>query len=325
VVGCATGEDGLIIRRSDRRTAINAAKARLLSALWLLLSTPAMGQDLASWLKQIEQKVQTHFSLQPDADADSGATLQVWLLESGYAWAMHTLESTRHESYNLAARRAVLAASPLPLPSDSNLLLQMRVVTFAFRGRSVRLANAERARAPSPPSGGSTSDASASDSWPRCSSDPASGTEQFTCDAPESKSSLEYCFGLAWQRRVASIVQRCGDAAYPANARLQQWHGIAEVQLQFTKAGALESATVARSSGHDVLDERAVELARMANLDVPVALRGQRFQVRLPMVFKLRAPTCPADGPARCQLLYTPLLHATPLHAPRKLQAPSLP
>lgn len=132
--------------------------ARLLTVVVVLVSaTVATADETAQWLKQIEAKVQANFSAPPDAHADSRLLLQAWLLDIGHVWAIHTLEATGTRSYNVAARRAVLGAVPLPLLPDADGAAAPRVLTFEFRAGSVRLVEAAR-HAPAPPPSGADSD-----------------------------------------------------------------------------------------------------------------------------------------------------------------------
>ena len=74
---------------------------------------------------------------------------------------------------------------------------------------------------------------------------------------------------------------------YPARALEAGWSGTAEVRLTFADAGPM--AEVVRGSGHDVLDEAALEMLRQAipRTSMPESLRGRIFAVSLPVVFEL--------------------------------------
>lgn len=74
---------------------------------------------------------------------------------------------------------------------------------------------------------------------------------------------------------------------YPARALEAGWSGTAEVRLTFADAGP--RAEVVRGSGHDVLDEAALEMLRQAApaTPMPASLRGRAFAVSLPVVFDL--------------------------------------
>lgn len=74
---------------------------------------------------------------------------------------------------------------------------------------------------------------------------------------------------------------------YPAKALEAGWSGTAEVRLTFADAGP--RAEIARGSGHDVLDEAALEMLRQAApvAPMPESLRGRAFAVNLPVVFDL--------------------------------------
>ena len=78
---------------------------------------------------------------------------------------------------------------------------------------------------------------------------------------------------------------------YPAAAQGQGWEGSAYIDVRFAAQGYLRSINLAQSSGHDVLDEKALRIVRDLTFpDVPAVLRGQEFTVRVPVVFGSRRP-----------------------------------
>src|SRR5258706_4515218 len=77
---------------------------------------------------------------------------------------------------------------------------------------------------------------------------------------------------------------------YPPLARENNWEGTVEVQLRFRADGRLASLAVKASSGHRILDERALDMFRQAQQQVPVpaALRGKEFSLELKAIYRLK-------------------------------------
>lgn len=78
---------------------------------------------------------------------------------------------------------------------------------------------------------------------------------------------------------------------YPARALEAEWSGTAEVSVALAADGLPLAVQLVRSSGHDLLDEAALEMLRRAlpATPVPDSLRGRAFSVNLPVVFELPA------------------------------------
>lgn len=95
-------------------------------------------------------------------------------------------------------------------------------------------------------------------------------------------------FALEIQSRVGKLVKERGDRAYPRLARERKWEGATQVSVEFDMSGKLKRVSVAGSSGHAVLDQRAIEMVQEVLPPVPRDLRGKNFVVRLPIVFKLK-------------------------------------
>lgn len=75
---------------------------------------------------------------------------------------------------------------------------------------------------------------------------------------------------------------------YPLLARSRGWEGTVEVRVQIS-GGQSPVVALARSSGHRLLDERALEMMAQAILVavLPESLRGQSFSVPVPVQFVL--------------------------------------
>jgi protein TonB len=95
-------------------------------------------------------------------------------------------------------------------------------------------------------------------------------------------------FALLIQSRVGKLVQERGERAYPRLARERKWEGTAQIAVEFGANGQLKSIAVAETSGHAVLDQRAVEMVREVLPTVPRELRSRNFTVRLPILFMLK-------------------------------------
>jgi periplasmic protein TonB len=89
--------------------------------------------------------------------------------------------------------------------------------------------------------------------------------------------------------RLAVAVQARRFKRYPAQAMASGWAGTAEVRIEVGSDGRPRPATIARSSGHEVLDRAALTTidAGALRARLPDSLRGKAFAVVLPVVFNL--------------------------------------
>lgn len=90
------------------------------------------------------------------------------------------------------------------------------------------------------------------------------------------------------QSRVGKLVKERGERAYPRLARERKWEGTTQVSVEYGSDGRLKRVSVAASSGHAVLDQRAIEMVKEVLPTVPRELRNKNFTVRLPILFKLK-------------------------------------
>lgn len=76
---------------------------------------------------------------------------------------------------------------------------------------------------------------------------------------------------------------------YPQQAREQGREGSVEIAIDFRRLLPEPEVSVARSSGHPVLDEQALEMIGQAarQTDLPARLQGRDFRVVLPVTFSL--------------------------------------
>ncbi|MEO8037292.1 MAG: energy transducer TonB [Betaproteobacteria bacterium] len=79
------------------------------------------------------------------------------------------------------------------------------------------------------------------------------------------------------------------DQRYPRRAQLLGWQGTTEVLVRMGVDAKVKDVTVAKSSGHEVLDEEALEKVRRAKHlpPPPEGFKGREFTVLVPIVFKL--------------------------------------
>ena len=104
----------------------------------------------------------------------------------------------------------------------------------------------------------------------------------------EASASGEVVDGLRGYRlAVASQARRF--KRYPAQAMASGWEGSAEIRVEVGSDGRPRTATVVRSSGHELLDRAALAMIDAGALRArqPDSLRGKAFAVVLPVVFNL--------------------------------------
>lgn len=104
----------------------------------------------------------------------------------------------------------------------------------------------------------------------------------------ESGASGEAADGLR-AYRLSVAVQARRFKRYPAQAMASGWAGTAEVRIEVGSDGRPRPASIARSSGHEVLDRAALTTidAGALRARLPDSLRGRGFAVVLPVVFNL--------------------------------------
>ena len=70
------------------------------------------------------------------------------------------------------------------------------------------------------------------------------------------------------------------------------WEGTAQIRLVIGANGFISSLVVLKGSGHEVLDQEALQWIRKAKplAPIPAALRGREFTVDIPVIFNLKDP-----------------------------------
>lgn len=234
----------------------------------------------------MQEKVQGHFSAPPGSNG-SFATLDVQVMASGYVWLTTTVRSGGAQAYEPAARAAVERATPFPMPEQGALQEQMGLVTLEFEGSSVRIVKAVAFRDRT--------------SRLECNVVPP---PKVLCPEQVDKRALVNCYAAGVVQQVGSVLSACASAAYPPEAREKLWEGKATVELLFGKQGVVRGTRVAESSGHEVLDQRAIELVESVNLTPPAPMLNSHFILRVPVMFKLKEAAwfkywprgCPPDA-----------------------------
>jgi periplasmic protein TonB len=79
--------------------------------------------------------------------------------------------------------------------------------------------------------------------------------------------------------------------SYPKIAQMRGWQGEVLLDLKLDGNGNVQSANVKESSGHESLDNQALEMVRKASPfpAPPDVLRGRSFNITVPVSFKLES------------------------------------
>lgn len=90
--------------------------------------------------------------------------------------------------------------------------------------------------------------------------------------------------------RVALAREAKRFKRYPARALEAGQAGTTELRVTLGRVGMVEDIRIAKSSGHELLDQAALAMMRQAatRAPVPETLRGRLFAVTLPVIFDLR-------------------------------------
>lgn len=89
---------------------------------------------------------------------------------------------------------------------------------------------------------------------------PATDSRVRRIDAAEPETVTDAYYLDAWRRKV----ERIGQINYPQEAREQQLYGTLRVLVSIEPDGALHDVRLLASSGHEVLDEAAMRIVRLA-------------------------------------------------------------
>jgi periplasmic protein TonB len=98
--------------------------------------------------------------------------------------------------------------------------------------------------------------------------------------------------GTLDQYRLALIVATRRYKRYPAIALEKGWQGRVEVHMVIGANGMLASTSIKTGSGHETLDNQALDMLKKGKTMVPIPsnLRGREFSIDVPVIFKLDNP-----------------------------------
>lgn len=232
-------------------------------------------QELQSWRQRARDAIQQHMVPPPSIPLDALVELEVSLLPSGLAGDVTTRRASGHPELDAALRSAVVLATPLPLPADPQRYERLRRFAVLYEARSgVRVVDAR-------PLAGEAQRQSFA-----CRAAEVAATP--SCAAGGSRSDLLTCYAQALRAHTVSTAAACGASVYPLEARRNRREGTVYVGVSFEGGGQLGAVSVAQSSGHDVLDLRAVELVRESIVPPPPELLATPFVVQVPVVFQMQ-------------------------------------
>ncbi len=98
--------------------------------------------------------------------------------------------------------------------------------------------------------------------------------------------------GTLEQYRLALIIATRRYKRYPAIAMEKGWQGKVVVRLVIGANGMLAGTSITTSSGHDILDNQAMDMLRKGKptVQIPANLRGREFSIDVPVIFNLDNP-----------------------------------
>jgi len=155
-------------------------------------------------------------------------------------------------------------------------------------------APAEPARAPQAESA-TTAPGSAASSMQPAAPVQAKAAPQAPAGIPTeagAKSGNEADTGTLEQYRLALIVATRRYKRYPAIALEKGWQGRVEVRMVIGANGMVASASIKTGSGHEILDNQALDMLKKGKTTVPIpaSLRGREFSIDVPVIFNLDNP-----------------------------------
>lgn len=207
----------------------------------------------------------------------------------------------------LTARLAPFAAAPrapsqpkpaLPAPPESasapRTALTKPAATPARTPQKAAPAEAVKAPQPEPAPGAPGAEASGAPSAAPIQTRPA---PQAPAGSPATdaaaKPGNEADKGTLEQYRMALIVATRRYKRYPAIAMEKGWQGRVEVHMVIGANGMIASALIKTGSGHDILDNQALDMLKKGKTTVPIpaSLRGREFSIDVPVIFNLDNPS----------------------------------
>jgi TonB family protein len=246
----------------------------------------ARSEEVVVWRAAARDRIRNQWIVPSDAAGAARVELEVALLPSGYAADVSTRRSSGSADFDSAARRAVLAAMPLPLPSDAAAYERLRRFGAVFESNGgVQLVDVQGLAAAALPLAAA---APAPAERFVCSTAGLAPPAAPDCSQSGSRTALLTCFAQAVQKRAARLVGACAGSAYPVEARRNRWEGTVQVAIAFAPGGKPAGVSVAQTSGQALLDQRAIEIVQAALVPPPAELYATPFAVRVPMVFRMQ-------------------------------------
>ncbi len=107
-----------------------------------------------------------------------------------------------------------------------------------------------------------------------------------------TKSGSDVDNGTLERYRLALIVATRRYKRYPAIAMEKGWQGKVEVHMVIGANGMLADASIKTSSGHEILDNQAIDMLKKGKttVQIPAGLRGREFSIDVPVIFNLDDP-----------------------------------
>lgn len=189
-----------------------------------------------------------------------------------------------------------LAPSPAPAPvSAPRPALTKPAAAPTPAPVRQKTAPAEPAKSPQPESAPAAPGAAASGTQ-AAAPVLAKAAPQAPAGAPTSeagaKSGDQADTGTLEQYRLALIMATRRYKRYPAIAMEKGWQGRVEVHMVIGANGMVASASIKSGSGHEILDNQALDMLRKGKTTVPIpaSLRGREFSIDIPVIFNLDNP-----------------------------------
>ncbi len=180
---------------------------------------------------------------------------------------------------------AVVAASP-PIPPAATQRPEPRQVPRRVPVPNPEALNiAPQAPQPAPiaaaapaPSGSAGEPAAG----PSAKTEPQPAASALAAEAPDAGTLAQY------RLQLISAAQRYKH--YPRVAMDNSWEGDVVVRMVIDASGMISSVNVKASSGHEVLDQQALEMFKRAKplVPIPSALRGKEFIIELRAIYNLK-------------------------------------
>jgi protein TonB len=108
--------------------------------------------------------------------------------------------------------------------------------------------------------------------------------------APASPSVEAMDAGSLAQYRLQLISMARKYKRYPRVAMDNNWEGDVVVRMVIGPSGVISALSIKTSSGHEVLDQQALEMFKKAKplVQIPAALRGREFTIELRAIYNLK-------------------------------------